>query len=116
LTDGDIDAAYDNQGGELARFAFVVAITTVLAFINYTGLEVVGNLSTVICIISMSPFLILMICAIPKLDTDRWFILPQEGVTVEDNAGAGFLAAPVFAGVAWRPFLNSLFWNLVRMT
>lgn len=82
--------------------------------VNYTGLDIVGHLSIIVCIISMSPFVILFICSIGKLDPDRWFILPQEAddVDLADDDGAGFLPNPSYAGVHWRPLLNSLFWNL----
>jgi amino acid transporter len=97
----------------MTRFCFTVAITAVLSAINYTGLELVGKLSMVVCVISMSPFIILCIFAIPKLDVNRWFVRPDQGIMgLEDDDGVGFLPAPLFAGVLWRPLLNSLFWNL----
>jgi len=114
LTSGDLDSAYDDFGGDLARFMFTVAITSVLAIICYSGLEVVGQLSMVVCIVSMSPFLVMMLFAIPKMDVNRWLVLPEAGVSVFDDDGVGLIAAPIFAGVCWRPFLNSLFWNMVR--
>lgn len=82
--------------------------------VNYTGLDIVGHLSIVVCIISMSPFVILFICSIPKLDPSRWFVLPETDAEImtDDDDGAGFLPNPSFAGVHWRPLLNSLFWNL----
>lgn len=101
------------QGDDVTRFLFTVAITIVLAGINYTGLELVGNLSMLVCIISMSPFLLMTIFAIPKLDVNRWFIMPDTTALYgEDDDGVGVLAAPMFEGVYWRPLLNSLFWNL----
>ena len=111
LTEGDLDSAYTD---DLTRFLFTVAISTILAFVNYSGLEMVGNLSMVVCVISMSPFLIMCVCAIPKLDVNRWFIMPEEGITLGEDSddGVGLLATPMFAGVFWRPLLNSLFWNL----
>lgn len=59
----------------------------------------------------MSPFVILCLMAIPRLDVRRWLVLPEPGIEIDDD-GVGFIAAPVFAGVLWRPLLNSLFWNL----
>ena len=44
-----------DEFGFLARFCSIVTITVGLAFLNYTGLEIVGNASLVICIIAMSP-------------------------------------------------------------
>lgn len=103
-------------GSNAIRFLFTVVITTVLSIINWTGLEIVGNLSIVVCVISMSPFVIMCIMAIPKLDVSRWFVLPEAGVelSAEDQMAAGFFPDPVWGGVMWRPLLNSLFWNLNR--
>ena len=104
-----LNASYE----EWVRFLFTVGITVILSMINYTGIDIVGHLSIIVCIISMSPFVILLICSIPKLDPDRWFILPEAEVQVtDDDDGAGFIPNPAFAGVHWRPLLNSLFWNL----
>lgn len=96
----------------LMRFLFTVAITTVLSFVNWTGLEIVGNLSIVVCIISMSPFIILCLMAIPRLDVSRWLVMPEAGIELDDDYSGGFLPEPTFGGVMWRPLLNSLFWNL----
>jgi amino acid transporter len=95
----------------MTRFLFTVAMTIVLAGINYSGLEIVGNLSMVVCVISMSPFIIMTVLAIPKLDVDRWLQTPVEVVNF-DTDGAGLIPAPMWAGILWRPFLNILFWNL----
>lgn len=96
---------------DLVRFTFTVGITLVLSTINYSGLDIVGNLSILVCIISMSPFVIMVILAIPKLDPNRWMVLPDQDL-LEDDDGTGLLTNPAFAGVHWRPLLNSLFWNL----
>ena len=95
------------------RFLFASTMSVVLSAINYLGLEIVGNLSIVVSIVSMSPFVILCLCAIPSLEPSRWMIMPERGITLDDDYhGAGFVAAPLFAGVLWRPLLNNLFWNL----
>ena len=93
------------------RFLFTVVLTLGLAMVNYSGLDIVGNLSIVVSIVSMSPFVILCILAVPRLDTSRWFILPETGIVTDDD-GVGFVTEPAFQGVHWRAFLNSLFWNL----
>jgi len=101
--------------GQWIRFLFTVTITLMLSAINYTGLEVVGNLSIFVCIISMSPFLVLLICAIPKLDPSRWLVMPDTtniDVITTDDDGVGFVPSPTFDGVHWRALLNSLFWNM----
>lgn len=101
----------DFMSSDMVRFLFTVAITLVLATINYSGLHIVGNLSILVSIISMSPFVIMCILAIPKLEPSRWLVLPEPDITTDDD-GTGILANPAFAGVHWRPLLNSLFWNL----
>lgn len=97
--------------GDLVRFTFTVAITLGLSMVNYMGLELVGNLSILVCIISMSPFVIMVILAIPKLEPSRWMVMPEQNIATNDD-GSGLLPTPFFAGVHWRPLLNSLFWNL----
>jgi amino acid transporter len=96
---------------DIVRFAFTVAITLVLAVINYSGLDIVGNLSILVCAISMSPFLIMCLLAIPKLDPQRWLVTPELNLSSDDDA-VGFLSNPEYLGVHWRPLLNILFWNL----
>ena len=96
---------------DLVRFTFTVGLTIVLSTINYSGLHIVGNLSIVISIISMSPFVIMVILAIPKIDTNRWTVMPIQEVETDDD-GVGLIPTPLFSGVHWRPLLNNLFWNL----
>jgi amino acid transporter len=112
-------ASYMNSkaffSADIIRFIFTVGITIVLSLINYSGLHIVGNLSIIICIISMSPFIIMVILSIPTIDPKRWFILPDPSVTAMDGEydNSGFLLTlPIIAGVQWRPLLNNLFWNL----
>ena len=111
LTNGT--ASHNGYGmGDVSRFFFTAAITIVLAGVNYTGLEVVGNLTMLVCIISMSPFIIMTLLAIPQLDVNRWLVGPDPNVFEDDDSGVGLLPVPMMFGVCWRPFLNSLFWNL----
>lgn len=104
---------FDILQNESMRFFFCVCMTTLLAIINYTGLEIVGNLSIVIAVLSMSPFLLLCLVGFPQLDTSRWMVRPQPITHLaEDDIGASWLPDPVWLGVLWRPFLNNLFWNV----
>lgn len=111
----------EDGGGEdddfvdpLTRFILLSSTAIVLAVINYTGLEIVGNMSMVICLISLSPFLILSLAGIPKIDPQRWFLTTSgEEIEMDDGLGNdGWLPLPNLGGVLWRPFLNNLFWNL----
>jgi amino acid transporter len=96
---------------DLVRFTFTVGLTIVLSVINYSGLHIVGNLSIIISIISMSPFLIMVILSIPKIDPKRWWVMPEQNVQTDDD-GVGIVTTPLFDNVHWRPLLNNLFWNL----
>lgn len=102
----------------MTRFTTVAAITVVLAMLNYTGLEIVGNASLVICLIAMSPFLVLTIVGAPKIDPSRWFQMPEapeDGSELFDDdfqTSAGPLPLLTVGGILWRPYLNNLFWNL----
>ena len=102
------------------RIPMVTIISLVLAAVNYSGLEIVGTSSVVICIISMSPFIILSIIGLPKIDPQRWFEMPDPdaylyNISIDDENGSsstGPLPFVVFAGIFLRPFANNLFWNL----
>jgi amino acid transporter len=104
--------------GTLERFVSVAAITVCLAMLNYTGLEFVGNSSLVICVIAMSPFLIMTILGAPKVVPSRWFQLPESAEKSYDlfdddfQTGPGPLPLLTVGGILWRPFLNNMFWNL----
>jgi len=102
---------------ELMRFTFTVAMTLVLAWINYRGLEIVGTLSILVCIVSMSPFVIMCLIGVFKIEPARWFVGPldPEEVQMDDDSmrqATSFFPSPLYGGVMWRPFLNNLFWNL----
>jgi amino acid transporter len=102
------------------RFLFTILMSAVLSFVNWCGLEIVGTLSIVVCIISMSPFVILCIIGFTKVDPSRWFVLPDtsNGTSIfidDDEIGPQadtILPSLTYAGVMWRPFINTLFWNL----
>ena len=86
---------------DLVRFTFTVGLTIILSVINYSGLHIVGNLSIVISIISMSPFVIMVFLSIPKIDPSRWTVMPIPEVETDDD-GVGFIPTPLFSGVHWR--------------
>ena len=109
----------------LARFVFLAATSVGLAYVNWLGLPVVGRMSVVICCIAMSPFVILTVVGAFQVDPSRWFELPSSSVdpqevaaaaavTNDDDAdiGGGLFPHAVVGGLAIRPFLNNLFWNL----
>jgi amino acid transporter len=98
------------------RFLLCVIITILLSMLNFLGLEIVGNVSIFVCILSMSPFFILFLLGLPKVDPSRWTVMPQQSqvMTIDDDGAyhPGWLILPNFAGVIWRPFINNLYWNL----
>lgn len=48
-----------------SRFAFITALSLILAGINCTGLQIVGTGSVVVCVVSMSPFVVMCLFGIP---------------------------------------------------
>ena len=100
------------------RFGSVAAISVCLAMLNYSGLEIVGNASLFVCVVAMSPFLILIIVGAPKVDPSRWFQMPEdpeEGTSLFDDdfqTSPGPLPLLGLGGILWRPYLNNMFWNL----
>ena len=107
-----------DEFGGLARFGSVAAITICLAMLNYKGLEFVGNASLVICVIAMSPFLIMTILGAPRVVPSRWFQMPEVAAESYELFDDDFQSSPGplpllgLGGVLWRPFLNNLFWNI----
>jgi amino acid transporter len=95
------------------QYAAISIFSMALAYINYRGLPVVGHLSTVICIISMSPFIIAVLLGAAKVDPSLWFRLPEGSDNMSvDSTGSSWLSRLSLASILWRPFLNNLFWNL----
>lgn len=76
-------------------------------------------MSQVICVLALSPFVILIVVGSFKVDPSRWFELPKTGNStsidvVDDDVDTegGIISNISWGGVFWRPFLNNLFWNL----
>lgn len=111
------------------RFGFVSILSILLALLNYRGLEIVGAASIAVCVIAMSPFLIMSFMGLPKIDPNRWFQLPDPNITqgcgdsnyygsdedaasVTSNWFGNLFGSHLSEGVLWTPFLNNMFWNL----
>ena len=127
----DVDVLFDD---EFLRFGFVAVLSILLAYVNYRGLEIVGNASIVVCIIAMSPFVIMSIIGVTQIEPRRWLQLPDPNITQcmnydyyysdddDDlngpNGGSmsttlsSWFGAHIGQGILWTPFLNNLFWNL----
>jgi amino acid transporter len=93
------------------HYALVASFAIVLSYVTYRGLPVVSELSMVICAISMSPFILIIIIGVWKVEPSRWFTLP-EATAVGDNTSSGMISSGALGGVLWRPFLNNMFWKL----
>lgn len=100
--------------GSWTRFLILGGTSIVLTYINYRGLNVVGDMSITVCVLSMSPFVVLCIVSLFKIDPSRWLQRPDSTIviTTDDDTGPGILPGITFGGILWRPFLNNLFWNL----
>jgi len=98
--------------GPVLRFCLVTTTTIALAYVNWRGLDVVGKLSVFICIMAMSPFLIMIVVGATKVDTSRWWTMPETMDVDKSEIAGGFFPSFCAGGVLWRPFLNNLFWNL----
>lgn len=98
------------------RFLLLAFLAVLLGYMNWRGLQLVGNVSMLICCIAMSPFLVMALLSIPKIEPSRWFekpnLTPEEYNQVSDySLEGGFFPNLVVGGVLLRPFLNNLFWN-----
>ncbi|KAK4482927.1 hypothetical protein RD792_010100 [Penstemon davidsonii] len=79
----------------LPRTLAILISTLLLSFLNYLGLAIVGYFAVALGIISLAPFLIMSLIAIPQIKPHRWISLGQSGVKKD-----------------WNLFFNTLFWNL----
>ncbi|XP_022153249.1 probable polyamine transporter At3g13620 [Momordica charantia] len=73
----------------------VLASTVILAVLNYIGLTIVGYFAVVLAFLSLLPFVLMTLIAIPKIQPHRWLSLGDNGVKKD-----------------WNLYLNTLFWNL----
>ena len=93
----------------LHRFLLIALLTVVLSLLNYRGLEIVGNASLLVCIIAMSPFVLMTVIGIPQVVPERWFQMPEvpeDGTSLFDDAfqtSPGPLPLLSMAGIMWRP-------------
>ncbi|KAL3616359.1 hypothetical protein CASFOL_039749 [Castilleja foliolosa] len=80
---------------DLPKNLAILISTILLSFLNYTGLTIVGYVAVGLGIISLAPFIIMSLIAIPQIHPHRWISLGQPGVKKD-----------------WNLFFNTLFWNL----
>ncbi|KAL9995007.1 putative amino acid/polyamine transporter I [Helianthus debilis subsp. tardiflorus] len=77
------------------RTLAILLSTVFLSLVNYTGLNIVGFAAIMLGVISLFPFLLMSVIAIPQIRPHRWISLGQKGVSKD-----------------WNLFFNTLFWNL----
>ncbi|KAK7275798.1 hypothetical protein RIF29_16922 [Crotalaria pallida] len=77
------------------RYVAILGSTLALSFLNYTGLTIVGYAAVVLAVVSLAPFILMSVIAIPKIHPHRWIGMGQKGVKKD-----------------WNLFFNTLFWNL----
>lgn len=118
------------------RFVIFSSISMTLAYTNWRGLSLVGNMSITICCLAISPFVVMTLIGAFQVDPARWFTPPANLTGVDlvglDDDDAQFLAVDqallandssdpsdysvfswtAISSIAWRPYLNNLFWNL----
>lgn len=97
------------------RFLLLAGTSIALAYVNWLGLPVVGNMSIAICAVAMSPFVILTLVGSFSIEPSRWLQGPIANETVLESImddDGGLFPIGMAGGVLLRPFLNNLFWNL----
>lgn len=79
----------------LPRYVSIFLSTSLLSFLNYSGLAIVGYTAVGLGVISLLPFLLMSLISLPQIDPTRWLSLGQEGVEKD-----------------WTLYFNTIFWNL----
>ncbi|KAG7355864.1 amino acid permease [Nitzschia inconspicua] len=94
----------------VVRLILIGVVSVFLGFLNWLGLEIVGKMSLIIGILSMSPFVIMVLVGVFQLDPQRWLQTPSLSQSEEVESSTNLRV--ILGSIAWRPFLNNLFWNL----
>eukprot|EP01032_Pedospumella_encystans_P016378 gene16378-18688_t len=95
--DAEHPSIFAAQGGNpIARWSFILITITVLTYLNFRGLDIVGKLAMVICCMSLLPFVVFCVLGSFQVVPARWFIAPPGG----------------FYGVNWSLLFNTFFWNI----
>ncbi|KAL6985610.1 proline dehydrogenase [Sarracenia purpurea var. burkii] len=68
-------------------------LTGLLTYMNYRGLTIVGWAAVLLGVLSLLPFVVMGLIAIPKIRPSRWLVVDLQTVD-------------------WNLYLNTLFWNL----
>jgi amino acid transporter len=85
------------EGGQpMARWSFIVIVIALLTYLNYRGLDIVGKMAIVICLLSLLPFVAFCIVGAAQVKPERWLRGPEGGLS----------------GVNWSLLFNTFFWNI----
>lgn len=77
----------------IARIPTLLGITISLTYLNYRGLHIVGFSAVTLAVVSLCPFLVMGILAIPRIRPKKWLVVDISKVDL-------------------RGYFNSMFWNL----
>ncbi|KAJ3673394.1 hypothetical protein LUZ60_006768 [Juncus effusus] len=87
-----ISRAYPPAGQGFGRSFAISGTIVLLSLLNYTGLSIVGWGAVVLAAVTLAPFVLITVMAVPRIRPKRWMVQAEK----KD----------------WRLFLNILFWNL----
>ena len=97
LGDEEHPSMLSSEGGTPSvRWAFIFITTALLTYLNYRGIDIVGNFAIVLCLLTLLPFVVFCLCGLPFVDPTRWMQAPPGG----------------FWAVDWQLLLNTFFWNI----
>ena len=94
LIEDDSVGEYLSTG--FGRWTFIGTATIFLTYLNYRGLEVVGNTTIILSVFTMCPFVVFCCIGAFQVDPSRWLQRPPGGLD----------------GIQWGMFLNTFFWNI----
>ncbi|PON42949.1 Amino acid/polyamine transporter [Trema orientale] len=81
----------------LTRYSVIFFSTSFLSLLNFTGIRVVGHISIPLAVLSLLPFLVLSLIAIPQIDPGKWVVVWKLSLGRHKN---------------WKMYFHALFWNL----
>jgi amino acid transporter len=134
-SDGVDDDGSTSSNTSFSRMITLTVVSVVLGYLNWLGLEIVGNISIVIGLFAISPFIVMICIGIFQVDPSRWLqmgigdtteditMMYNNNTTAIDNDGTDSIndlssmttttvTATAATLILWRPYLNNLFWNL----
>ncbi|GFZ16642.1 amino acid permease family protein [Actinidia rufa] len=88
-----LKSAIPALAGGVPRVGATLGLTAVLTYMNFRGLTIVGWVAVLLGALSLLPFVVMGLIAIPKLRPSRWLVVDLQSVD-------------------WNLYLNTLFWNL----